>query len=115
MAKKKEGEDTLVNMRKASFVLSEMLAHTVSEVRRLQQQEETALGRRFENKEELSKSYDAKSMKELTAILKDVAAVEKALCESSAEQEAAAATGVVLLPPVGVDADAPQTVPPPEA
>lgn len=93
-------DQALGNMRNTAYVLSEMLEHAVCEVRRLQKQDEAALGRCFENREELSKSYDTKSMKELTAILKDVVAVEKALCESSAEQEAAATTGVVLLPPV---------------
>ncbi|MFI3168500.1 MAG: hypothetical protein R3Y06_00955 [Faecalibacterium sp.] len=102
-------DKALGNMRNTAYVLSEMLEHAVCEVRRLQKQDEAALGRCFENKEELNKSYDTKSMKELTAILKDVVAVEKALCESSAEQEAAAATGVVLLPPVAtVQAEAMQ-------
>ncbi len=91
---------SLQNMRSASFAIGEMLARTTSELRRLQKQEEAALESGFESREALSKSYDAKSMKELTAILKDIAAVEKALNESSAEQEAAAQTGVVLLPPV---------------
>ncbi len=100
IAQHQNPEQALGNMRNTAYVLSEMLEHAVCEVRRLQKQDEAALGRCFENKEELVKSYDTKSMKELTAILKDVVAVEKALCESSAEQEAAAATGVVLLPPV---------------
>lgn len=91
---------SLQNMRNTSLAISEMLERTTSELRRLQKQEEAALKSGFENREALSKSYDAKSMKELTAILKDIAAVEKALGETTAEQEAAAQTGVVLLPPV---------------
>ncbi len=93
-------EQTLCNMRSASLALSEMLAYTVSEMRRLQRQEEENLGHRFENKAELAKSYDTKSMKELTAILKDVVSIEKALCESGAAQEASATTGVVVLPAI---------------
>ncbi len=91
---------SLQYMRSAALALSEMLERTVSEVRRLQKQEEVALGHRFETRAELQGSYDTKSMKELTAILKDVAAVEKALNESNAEQEAALLTGVVVLPPI---------------
>lgn len=100
MATEHKPEASLKNMRSAAFTLSEMVERTVSELRRLQKQEERTLGHKFASRDELAKSYDPKSMKELTAILKDVAAVEKALSESSAEQEAAAATGVVLLPPV---------------
>ncbi len=106
MATTEPTEHALENMRNASLYLSEMLAYTVKEVRRLQQQEEAALGRRFESKSELAQSYDTKNMKELTAILKDVVAVEKALCESTAAQEGAAATGVVLLPLVMEEATA---------
>ncbi len=93
-------EASLQNMRIASQSIAEMLARMASEMRRLQKQEEATLGHCFENREELCKSYDAKSMKELTAILKDIAAVEKALNENSDQQDAAAQTGVVLLPPV---------------
>lgn len=97
---------SLQNMRSAALTLSEMLARATSEMRRLQKQEESSLGHPFETKAELAQSYDTKNIKELTAILKDVAAVEKALSESSAQQEAAAMTGVVLLPPVLQEQDA---------
>ncbi len=93
-------EASLQNMRSASLAIGEMLVRTTSELRRLQMQEEAALEAGFESREALSKSYDPKCMKELTAILKDITAVEKALNESSAAQEASAQTGVVLLPPV---------------
>ncbi len=97
------GESTLKHMRNAAGHLSEMLEHTVSEVRRLQKKHEANLGRKFESTDELFESYDTKNMKELTAILKDVAAVEKALQENSASKSAEGITGVVLLPQVELE------------
>ncbi len=94
------GENTLKHMRNAAGHLSEMLEHTVSEVRRLQKKYEANLGRKFESTDELFESYDTKNMKELTAILKDVAAVEKALQENTASKGVENVTGVVLLPQV---------------
>ena len=99
MPKKTEAQYAVQNMRSTVRTLSEMLTHTVAEAHRLQRQQEKALGRRFESQQELLESYDTKTMKELTAVLKDITAVTKALEESCAGKENAA-TGVVLLPPV---------------
>ncbi len=91
------------NMCRTAQTLSEMLGHTVAEVRRLQKQQEKALGRKFADKNELEENYDTKAMKEMTTMLKDITAVVKALEESGAGQGEANGTGVVLLPPVGMD------------
>ena len=87
-------------MRSAAETLSEMLAHTVTEARRLQRKKEKALGRKYETQNELAENYDTKTMKELTAILKDITAVVKALDENEGTETAG--TGVVLLPPVAL-------------
>ncbi|MCI2047935.1 MAG: hypothetical protein LKJ90_09520 [Faecalibacterium sp.] len=99
-------EKSVKNMCRTAETLSEMLGHTVAEVRRLQKQQEKALGRRFADKTELEENYDTKAMKEMTTMLKDITAVVKALEESDAGREEAKGTGVVLLPPVESPADA---------
>jgi uncharacterized protein YukE len=102
MPKANDAEQRAVkNMRSTVQTLSEMLTHTVAEAHRLQRQQEKALGRRFESQQELLESYDTKTMKELTAVLKDITTVTKALEESCAGQDAAQ-TGIVLLPPVSL-------------
>lgn len=88
------------NMRKTAALLSEMLVHTVAETRRLQRQQEKALGRRYEDKAELNQDYKPGEMKDLTALLKDITAVTKALDERGGEEKENAAMGVVLLPQV---------------
>ncbi len=98
MAKKTKAEQSREHMREAATALSEMLAYTVSAVRTMQQQCGKRGSEGYESMEALTKNYDVKSMKELTAILKDVVAVEKALTDSDTAQDAAAATGVVFLP-----------------
>ncbi len=88
------------NMRKTAALLSEMLVHTVAETRRLQRQQEKALGRRYEDKAELTQDYPPGEMKDLTALLKDITAVTKALDERGSEEKENTAMGVVLLPQV---------------
>lgn len=87
------------HLRRAAATLSDMLAHTVAETRRLQRIQEKALGRPYESREELNADYKPGDMKDLTALLKDIAAVTKALDERGAQGPAAQA-GVVLLPDV---------------
>lgn len=92
---------TECNMRKAAALLSEMLAHTVAETRRLQKQQEKALGRKYADKAELNQDYEPTDMKELLVLLKDIAAVTKALDERSIQaSDERQAAGVVLLPQV---------------
>ncbi len=91
-------ERTATNMRRAAQTLSEMLAHTVAETRRLQRLREKALGRRYASGEELKRDYDPDEMKDLTGLLKDIAAVTKALDERSAEDRGQLAAGVLVLP-----------------
>ncbi len=92
---------TECNMRSAAALLSEMLAHTVAETRRLQKQQEKALGRKYADKAELNQDYEPNEMKELLVLLKDIAAVTKALDERSGQSnDEMHTTGVVLLPQV---------------
>lgn len=91
---------TECNMRRAAELLSDMLAHTVAETRRLQKQQEKALGRKYEDKAELNQDYRPGEMKDLTALLKDIAAVTKALDERSGQEQKETVSGVVLLPQV---------------
>ena len=93
---------TEANMRRAAALLSDMLAHTVAETRRLQKQQEKALGHRYEDRAELNQDYRPGEMKDLTALLKDIAAVTKALDERGTGQEKENSGGVVLLPPVAL-------------
>ena len=95
-------EKTEANMRRAAALLSDMLAHTVAETRRLQKQQEKALGRRYEDRTELNQDYRPGEMKDLTALLTDIAAVTKALDERGTGQEKESQGGVVLLPPVAL-------------
>lgn len=88
------------NMRRAAALLSEMLAHTVAETRRLQKQQEKALGRHYEDRTELTQAYQAGEMKELTVLLKDIAAVTKALDERGGQADQEQQAGVVVLPQV---------------
>ncbi len=103
---KKEKKESVVrdrtecNMRRAAALLSEMLAHTVAETRRLQKQQEKALGRKYEDKAELNQDYRPGEMKDLTALLKDITAVTKALDERSGQEREETVSGVVLLPQV---------------
>ncbi len=91
-------EQTAANMRRAAAILSEMLAHTAAETRRLQRMQEKALGRRYETGQELKQDYDPDEMKDLTALLKDIAAVTKALDERGGEEDGRSAAGVLVLP-----------------
>lgn len=94
---------TECNMRKAASLLSEMLEHTVAETRRLQKQQEKALGRKYADKVELNQDYEPTEMKELLVLLKDIAAVTKALDERSVKaSDEGQMAGVVLLPQVGL-------------
>lgn len=74
---------SLKNMRSVTDTLSGMLVQEAQAAQAKQREEGTAL----------------KGMKELTAVLKDLAAVQKTLDEQGMDGEAAAC-GVVLLPPV---------------
>lgn len=102
---------TECNMRRAAALLSDMLAHTVAETRRLQKQQEKALGRKYEDKTELNQDYRPGEMKDLTALLKDIAAVTKALDERSGQEQEETVSGVVLLPQV----ETPESVEVPES
>ena len=93
---------TECNMRRAARLLSEMLTHTVSETRRLQRQQERALGRKYSDREELHQDYPPGEMKELTVLLKDIAAVTKALDERGGAETERQSGGVVLLPAVSL-------------
>ena len=88
---------TARNLRRTASILSEMLAHTAAETRRLQKQQEKARGRRYRDKAELQQDYRPGDMKELTALLKDVAAVTKSLDERDAAP-AGMTGGIVILP-----------------
>lgn len=86
------------NLRRTAAILSEMLAHTAAETRRLQKQQEKARGRRYRDKAELQQDYRPGDMKDLTALLKDVAAVTRSLDERDAAPGEGAVGGIVILP-----------------
>lgn len=103
MARQNARQNTLRHMRRSTEALSEMLAHTVAQARALQKQQEAALGPAA-SREELAAQCDTRTMKELTAILKDIATVARALEEG--EPGTAGPAGVVLLPPVDLPEEA---------
>lgn len=79
----KRERKSLKNMRRVTDTLSGMLAQEVEAAQARQGEEGSAL----------------RSMKEITAVLKDLAAVMKTLDEQGVDG-AETASGVVLLPPV---------------
>ena len=92
MAQKKRSAEgkCLENLYRAADTLSAMLA---LEVKELSTRQKTA------RRDGTETSGIVKAMKEITAILKDVAAVTKTVNEQGAEAEGGEC-GVVLLPPV---------------
>lgn len=102
-------ERTVGNMRRAAATLSEMLAHTVAQTRRLQRLQEKAWGRPYASGEELKQDYDPDEMKDLTALLKDIATVTKALDERDSGSVQQQPAGVLVLPAAQLESAAAQT------